>query len=163
MKKLFEQIKLEEGTSHWTENQQKCVHSVIEKYSFLFAMDSLDLGWTDLIKHHIDPIDYTPIKDRYRRIPLHEGVFEKLAKAGLKLKPSKCEFFKSSLKYLSHIISRDGIATDPKKIEGIINWPTPRTVTDVHSFTNYHRKFIKGYAKIKLTSGENGKKKKSQC
>ena len=50
------------------------------------------------------------------------GVFECLAKAGLKLKPSKCEFCKSSLKYLSHIVSKDGIATDPRKIEVIKNW-----------------------------------------
>ena len=48
-----------------------------------------------------------------------EGVFERLAKAGLKLKPSKCEFFRSSLKYLGHIVSREGIATDPKKIKVI--------------------------------------------
>ena len=47
-----------------------------------------------------------------------EGVFEKLAKAGLKSKPSKCEFFKSSLKYLGHIVSKDGIATDPRKNRG---------------------------------------------
>ena len=96
-----------------------------------------------------------------------EGVFERLAKAGLKLKPSKCEFFKSSLKYLGHIVSKDGIATDPQKIEAIRKWPTPKTVTDVRSFTgftNYYRKYIKGYAKIarplhELTSGENSKKK----
>ena len=95
------------------------------------------------------------------------GVFERLAKAGLKLKPSKCEFFKSSLKYLGHIVSKDGIATDPRKIEAIKNWPRPNTVTEVRSFTgftNYYRCFIKGYAKIarplhELTSGENGKKK----
>ena len=54
MEKLFEQIKLKEGTSHWTEDQQKRVHSVIKNYSFLFAMDSLDLGQTDRVKHHID-------------------------------------------------------------------------------------------------------------
>ena len=96
-----------------------------------------------------------------------EGVFKKLARAGLKLKPSKCEFFKSSLKYLGHIVSKNGTATDPRKIEAIHNWPTPKTVTDIcifTDFTNYYRKFIKGYAKIarplhELTSGENGKKK----
>ena len=94
-----------------------------------------------------------------------EGVFEKLAQAGLKLKPSKCEFFKARLKYLGHIVSLEGIATDPAKIETIQNWPVPKMVTDVHSFTgftNYYRKFIKGYAKIacplhELTSGENAK------
>ena len=72
MKKLFEQIKLEEGTSDWTEQQRSKVKSVIGKYSFLFAMDSLDLGRTDLVKHHIKLKDYTPIKDRYRRIPPHQ-------------------------------------------------------------------------------------------
>ena len=97
-----------------------------------------------------------------------EGVFEKLAEAGLKLKPSKCEFFKARLKYLGHVVSPQGIATDPTKIEAILKWPRPKTVTDVRSFTgftNYYRKFIKGYAKVarplhELTSGENAKQKK---
>ena len=327
MKKLFEQIKLEEGMAEWTEDQHERVRKVIENYSFLFAMNSLDLGRTDIVKHHIELKDYKPIKDRYCRIPPHqceevqkhlkemldigaircsnspwaspvvlvckkdgslrfcidlrklnaqtvkdayslpriedaldslngaciftsldlksgywqveldeesipltaftvgllgfyecvrmpfgltnapatfqrlmesclgelhldwciiylddiiifsknpddhitrlEGVFEKLAKAGLKLKPSKCEFFRSSLKYLGHIVSKDGIATDPRKIEAIQKWPRPKTVTDVRSFTgftNYYRKFIKGYAKIarplhELTSGNNAKRK----
>ena len=35
-------------------------------------MNSLDLGWTDLVKHHIQLDNYTPIKDRYRRIPPHQ-------------------------------------------------------------------------------------------
>ena len=72
MKQLFEQIKLEEGTSHWTEEQCSRVWTVIEKYSFLFLMNSLDLGRTDLVKHHIQLDNYTPIKDRYRRIPPHQ-------------------------------------------------------------------------------------------
>ena len=72
MKPLFEQIKLEEGTSHWSEEQHSRVQAVIEKYSFLFAMNSLDLGRTDLVKHHIQLDNYTPIKDRYCRIPPHQ-------------------------------------------------------------------------------------------
>ena len=72
MKILFEQIKLEEGTVEWTEEQKNRVKSVIEKYSLLFAMNSLDLGQTDLVKHHIELKDYTPIKNRYRRIPPHQ-------------------------------------------------------------------------------------------
>ena len=97
-----------------------------------------------------------------------ERVFEKLAKAGLKLKSSKCEFFKSSLKYLGHNSLRGWHSHRSScKIEAIHNWPTPRTVTDVRSFTGftkYYRKFIKVYAKIarplhELTSGENGKRK----
>ena len=72
MKQLFEQIKLEEGTSSWTEEQCSRVQTVIEKYSFLFTMDSLDLGRMDLVKHHIQLDNYTLIKDRYHRIPPHQ-------------------------------------------------------------------------------------------
>ena len=72
MKQLFEQIKLEEGTSKWTEEQCHRVQTVIEEYSFLFAMDSLDLGWMDLVKHHIQLDYHTPIKDRYHRIAPHQ-------------------------------------------------------------------------------------------
>ena len=70
--KLYKLIKLEEGTSNWMEEQQQRVKEVIKKYSFLFAMGSPDLGRTNLIKHKIELTDYMPIKDRYRRIPLHQ-------------------------------------------------------------------------------------------
>ena len=96
-------------------------------------------------------------------------VFQKLREAGLKLQPSKCELFKTSLLYLGHIVLEDGIRTDPKKVEAIHQWPVPVTVMDVRSFlglTNYYRRFLKGYAKVArplniLISGENANKKKT--
>ena len=96
-------------------------------------------------------------------------IFQKLREVGLKLKPSKCKLFKTSLLYLGHIVSEDGIRTDPKKIEAMLQWPVPLTVTDVRSFiglTNYYQRFLKGYAKIArpltaLISGENADKKKT--
>ena len=54
------------------QDQQRQVKEVIWKYSFLFAMDSLDLGHTDLVKHYIELTDYAPIKDRYPHIPSHQ-------------------------------------------------------------------------------------------
>ena len=68
-----------------------------------------------------------------------EAVFQKLAKAGLKLKPSKCEFFKKRIKYLGHIFSEEGVSTDPKKVEAVLNWPVPETVYDVRSFSRFCR------------------------
>ena len=47
-------------------------------------------------------------------------VFQKLWEVGLKLQPSKCELFKTSLLYLGHVVSEDGIRTDPKKIEAVL-------------------------------------------
>ena len=72
LEKLYELTKLAEGTVHWTDKQQEDAKKLIKEYSFLFAMGSLDLGRTNLVKHHIELTDYTPIKDRYRWIPPHQ-------------------------------------------------------------------------------------------
>ena len=77
--------------------------------------------------------------------------FEKLSAAGLKLKPSKCELFKSRITHSGHIVSKDGIETERKKVTAIREMPIPKTVTEVHSFlgfTNYYHKFIPKYAQI---------------
>ena len=76
-------------------------------------------------------------------------VFERIRQAGLKLKPSKCTFFRPETLYLGHIISGEGIRCDPAKVEAIKKWTRPRTVKQVRSFlgmTNYYRKFIPHYA-----------------
>ena len=95
------------------------------------------------------------------------AVFEKLKQAGLKLKPSKCEFFRQELTYLGHVVSKDGIQTDPKKVEAIHKWPAPTNMMEVRSFprfTNYYHRFIKKYAQVakplyKLILGENASRK----
>ena len=82
-----------------------------------------------------------------------EAVFEKLAKAGLKVKPSKCEFIKKRIKYLGCIVSEEGVSTVPKKVEAVLNWPVPKTVYDVRAFlgfVGYYRKFIKDFSKVAL-------------
>ena len=324
--KLFSKLDLT-GYDEWTPEQRKATDEVIEKYHHIFAVDDLELGRTDLVKHEIKLSNYVPFKERYRRIPPHqyeevrkhldemlqigairrsnspwasaivlvrkkdgalrfcidlrklnertvkdayslpriedsldslngsciftsidlksgywqveldeksipltaftvgplgfyecvrmpfgltnapatfqrlmesclgelhlnwciiylddvivfsktpeehiewlEAVFKKISDAGLKLKPSKCEFFKKRIHYLGHIVSNKGIETDPKKIEAIVKWPGPRTVHEVRKFlgfTHYYRKFVYKYAQIarplnKLISGENAKKK----
>ena len=47
---------------------------------------------------------------------------------------SKCDFYKDRIHYLGHIISTEGISVDPKNIEAIMNWPTPRNATNARSF-----------------------------
>jgi hypothetical protein len=49
-------------------------------------------------------------------------------------KLSKCSFFQNRIHYLGHIISEEGIAVDPEKIEVIKGWATPKNVTEVRSF-----------------------------
>ena len=57
-------------------------------------------------------------QDAASHIKRLKAVFQKLAKAGLKLKPSKCKFFKKRIKYLGHIVSEEGVSTDPPKNGG---------------------------------------------
>ena len=76
---------------------------------------------------------------------------KKLKESGLKLKPSKCEFFKKSVTYLGHMILENGIETDNSKIKVIQEYPVLKTVTEVRrylGFTNYYCRFIYKYAQV---------------
>ena len=69
----------------------------------------------------------------------------------LTAKMSKCKFEQKQVEYLGYVISRQGVATDPAKIEDIINWKTPDSVKKLQSFlgfTGYYRRFIELYALI---------------
>lgn len=75
-------------------------------------------------------------------------VLQALREHQLYAKLSKCIFGLLEVKYLGHIISIKGVATDPTKIDIIQKWPTPKTVTELRSFlglTGYYRRFIQGY------------------
>ena len=78
-------------------------------------------------------------------------VFERLRMAGLKLKTSKCSLFQKELTFLGHKVTEDGVACETSKIDAVVNWPTPQTVTDVRSFlgtTGYYRRFVPGFSDI---------------
>ena len=62
----------------------------------------------------------------------------------------KCTYFNREVKFLGHIISEDGIRPDPAKIQKILDWPTPRNMTDVRAFTNFAR-FYQRYFDNSLT------------
>ena len=106
------------------------------------------------------------VDDHLKRL---EAVFQRLIAAGLKLKASKCDLFRTSLTYLGHVISCGGISTCEDKVEAVRNWPQPQTVTQVRGFlgfVGYYRKFIPKFGQLAkplylLTSGENASLKNS--
>lgn len=78
-------------------------------------------------------------------------VLSKLKEFGLKLSPDKCRFFMKSVKYLGHIVSENGVETDPDKISALTTWPKPTNISELKSFlgfTGYYRRFVKDYSKI---------------
>ena len=111
------------------------------------CLGELNMNWC--IVYLDDIIIFSDTKEEHlKRL---EAVFQKLCAAGLKLKPSKCFFFKEEIEYLGHVVSGKGISTNPKKIEAVTKWPTPRTVYDVRSFlgfVGYYRRFIKNFSRI---------------
>ena len=94
-------------------------------------------------------------------------IFDQFHEHGLKLKPSKCEMFKTEINYLAHHVSKRGVLPSKKNLEAIARCPPPDTYTKVKSFVGligHYRRFIKGFAHITaplydLTSGENKDKK----
>ena len=58
-------------------------------------------------------------------------VMDRLKDADLKIKGSKCSWFRKQIKYLGHIASKDGLSTDPKKVEAVKEWPVPKRKKDI--------------------------------
>ena len=78
-------------------------------------------------------------------------VLQTLKDHQLYAKFSKCKFWLDQVAFLGHVVSKDDIQVDPKKIEAIIDWPRPITVTEVKSFlglVGYYRRFVKDFSKI---------------
>lgn len=74
-----------------------------------------------------------------------------LKRENLYVKLSKCEFGKTSLNYLGHSVGAGELKIDPSKVEVIVNWPKPKSTTEVRSFlgaTQYWRKFIANFSLI---------------
>jgi len=80
-----------------------------------------------------------------------QQVFDQLRHHQLFLKLSKCSFAQGKLEYLSHIISAEGVSTDPTKTANMLHWPVPTNVTELIGFlglTGYYRRFVKNYGII---------------
>ena len=68
-------------------------------------------------------------------------------------KLSKCEFWLEEVNFLGHVIGKGGVRVDPSKVEAVVEWDRPTSVTEIRSFlglAGYYRKFIEGFSKLAL-------------
>jgi len=78
-------------------------------------------------------------------------VFQLLQQDQWQVKMSKCHFAQRQLRYLGRVISEDGVATDPDKINAVLHWPVPQSVKELRSFlglAGYYRRFVKHFGII---------------
>ena len=107
------------------------------------------LTWKNILIYTDDLMIYS--KDFKTHLYYLSQVFDRLRSAGMKLKPTKCNFAAKQVTYLGHIFSKTGVSVDPAKTEVVRNFPVPKNQTQVRSFlglTNYYKKFIKNYSLI---------------
>jgi hypothetical protein len=78
-------------------------------------------------------------------------VLQWFREGNLKLSPEKCQFFWKEVLYLGHVVSPEGVTTDPEKLKPIWEWPTSKNKHGIWSFLGlciYYRCFISGFANI---------------
>jgi hypothetical protein len=125
---------LKNATSIFTRTMSLVFKELGDKFLKVFV-DDLNVhneNWTDHLRHL-------------------EAVLSKLREVNLKLNPGKCCFAAKSIVFLGYVVSKEGAKPDPKKIDAVLCFPKPTTITNVRSFlglTGYYHKYIRGYSRL---------------
>jgi Reverse transcriptase (RNA-dependent DNA polymerase) len=104
--------------------------------------EEITQGW---LKIYMDDMIIATKDDEELHTQKVNLILQKLINHNLFLKLEKCQFHKKEVEYLGVIIGGGRIMMDPIKVKGIIEWPTPTTVKEVHSFLgfcNFYCSFI---------------------
>jgi len=119
------------------------------------------LHWKTLLVYVDDVIMISP--DFPTHVSRLREVFERLRSAGLKLKPSKCAFLQPEVKYLGHVVGRNGMATDPDKVRAVADWVTPPGFDRISGFPGagrvlsaIHTRLCGGCAAVKPAHRKGG-------
>ena len=152
---LFEWVCMPFGLTNAPATFQRSMDIALSSVSRRCAMVYID----DVLVHSSSQMEH---------IENIQEVLKCFQRVNLKLKLSKCTFFATEVKFLGHVIGRQGIKMDPEKIEKVLNWPIPTSVKELQSFlglVNYYRDFVKRYAALSqplyaLAATKVGKKPK---
>ena len=120
------------------------------------------LQWTHCLVYLDDVIIYgRDFREHLARLRL---VLDRIRQAKLKLKPRKCFFFQVEVKFLGHVLSKNGILPNPDNVKKLLDWPVPKNVTEVRGILglgSYYRRFVKDFSARMLPLIELTKKGKA--
>jgi hypothetical protein len=119
--------------------------------------DMIDLG---LLAYMDDLLIYADTIERHDEIV--QEVLRRLTKNRLAISPEKCVWRTQEVEFLGYIINKDGIKMSQEKVEALLSWKYPSTLTEVQSFlgfANFYRRFIQDYSRVarpltELTKGD---------
>jgi len=135
---LFETLVMPFGLSNAPATFQARINEVLRPFLDIFCTAYIDdiLIFSDNLKDHRKHVC---------------SVLQALQDAGLQLDIKKCKFETTEVTYLGMIVSTSGVKMDPLKVQCILDWQAPTTVKDVQGFlgfSNFYRRFIKGFSRI---------------
>jgi len=122
--------------SVFMEYMNRIFHAYLDRFVVVFIDDILIYSKSE--EEHVDHLKI---------------VLQVLKEKKLYARLSKCEFWLNEVSFLGHIIYGNGIAVDPSKVDAILQWETPKSVTEVRRFlglAGYYRRFIEGFSKLSL-------------
>ncbi|KAK1685186.1 hypothetical protein QYE76_046034 [Lolium multiflorum] len=90
-------------------------------------------------------------KDKEEHAKHLKIVLQILREHQLYAKFSKCKFWLDSVEFLGHVITKEGIAVNPSKVQSVLEWKSPKNAKEIRGFlgmAGYYRRFIEGFSKI---------------
>ncbi|KAF9760912.1 Retrovirus-related Pol polyprotein from transposon 17.6 [Nosema granulosis] len=131
---LFEFLKMPFGLVNGPATFQRIMNNILREFINKYVVVYMD-----------DILIYS--KSREEHTEHIRIVMDRLKSKGLVLNDKKCKFFLEEVEVLGHVVRKDGISMDPRRIDTIVNLPLPNTSKKLHSFLgllNYCAKFIEG-------------------
>ena len=135
---FYEYQKMPFGLSNSPATYQRLMEECLGDLNMKICVIYLDdlIIFSDTFEQHLERLDI---------------VLNRLRECNLKLSADKCFFLQDRVKFLGHVVSANGVETDPEKIEKVKNWPRPSNPDELRSFlafAGYYRRFVKDFSKI---------------
>jgi len=111
------------GLTNASSGYQHRINTVLAKFLDIFVVVYLDdvMIFLQTLEEHVDHV---------------KQVLDALNEAGMIINLSKCKFFATDVRFLSHIVSADGVRPDLRNIQNVLDWLVPCTITDLRGFNN---------------------------